>query len=253
MAETTQNAFLGGRLTITQPVQGYRAGVDPVLLAASVPARQGETALDLGCGVGVAGLCLAARVPGVAVTGLELQPDYAALARANAMANGLPFEVIEGDLAAMPEAIKSRRFDHVLVNPPYFDRKASRPAQHKGRETAMGEATPLALWVEMAARRAAPGGSVTFIHRAERLPDLLGHMAAHLGSLELLPLAPRRGREARLCLLRGRKEGRANFRLHAPWILHAGDEHPGDRENYTDATACVLRSGASLGFDGQAC
>ncbi|MFU1478921.1 tRNA1(Val) (adenine(37)-N6)-methyltransferase [Roseovarius sp. C7] len=252
MAETTQNAFLGGRLTITQPIQGYRAGVDPVLLAASVPAQKNETALDLGCGVGVAGLCLAARVSGVVVTGLELQPDYAALARANAATNGLPFEVLEGDLTAMPDAIKSRRFDHVLVNPPYFDRKASRPARDPGRETAMGEATPLALWVRTAARRAAPGGSVTFIHRTERLPDLLGEMAACLGSLELLPLAPRRGREARLCLLRGRKEGRANFRLHPPWILHAGDVHPGDMENYTDATACVLRRGAALGFDGQA-
>ena len=141
--ETTLNAFLGGRLQIEQPTRGYRAGIDPVLLAASIPARAGDTALDLGCGVGVAGLCLARRVPGVHVTGIELQPDYAALAQANATRNDLPLDVVTGDIASLPKPLKDWQFSHVFANPPYFDRHASTKAPDPGRETAMGEATPL--------------------------------------------------------------------------------------------------------------
>jgi len=83
--------FLGGRLTVAQPKTGYRAGVDPVLLAASVPAGRGESVLELGCGVGVASLCLAARVPGLKITGVEIQPDAAILAAQNAQHNGCKF------------------------------------------------------------------------------------------------------------------------------------------------------------------
>ena len=244
----TTDDFLGGRLRISQPREGYRAGVDPVLLAASVPARAGDSVLDLGCGVGVAGLCLASRVDGLALAGLELQCAYAALARQNASANGITMEVVTGDVSDMPEQFRQRQFTHVLVNPPYFDRNAGSAARDTGRETALGEVTPLATWVRAAARRAAPKGTVTFIHRTERLPALLGEISGHLGSLEVLPLIPRRGRPARLALVRGRKGGRADFKLHDGWVLHEGAAHVSDKENYTDATACVLREGSYLPF-----
>ncbi|WP_300547948.1 methyltransferase [Roseovarius sp.] len=247
-SELSQDAFLGGRLVIAQPKDGYRAGVDPVLLAASVPARAGDKVLDLGCGGGVAGLCLAARVPGVSLTGLEVQPAYADLARRNAEANDLALEVMTGDLAQMPDALRQRQFDHVIANPPYFDRRHSTAARDAGREVAMGEDLPLADWVRAAARRAAPKGTVTFIQRAERLPDLLVAAVAYLGSIEVLALIPRRGRAARLVLLRGRKGGRAGFRLHDGWLLHEGAEHGQDGENYTAATASVLRNAGALPF-----
>lgn len=246
--ELSVDAFLGGRLRIAQPRRGYRAGVDPVLLAAAVPARAGETLLDLGCGAGVAALCAAARVPGLRIAGLELQPGYAALARENAARNGIETEVAIGDLAAMPAALRARRFDHVILNPPFFDRAASTPARDAGREGAMGEALPLATWIAAAARRCAPGGHVCVIHRAERLSDLLAAMAAGLGSLEVLPLIPRRGRAARLVLIRGRKGGRAALRLCDGWLLHAGERHERDAENYTTSTASVLRDAAPVTF-----
>ncbi len=247
-SDCTCNAFLGGALHIWQPKSGYRAGVDPVLLAASVPAKAGETLLDIGCGVGVAALCAGRRVPGLSLTGLELQPDYADLARRNGQENGIPFDVHTGDLTAMPPALKAQQFDHVIANPPYYDRTASTPAQDRGRETALGEDTPLSDWVRHAAKRAAPGGSVTLIHRAERLPDLLTAFQAHLGSIEALPLAPRQARPARLLLVRGKKGGRADFCLHPPWILHNGTRHEADGESYTKPTACILRDGAALPF-----
>jgi tRNA1(Val) A37 N6-methylase TrmN6 len=242
------DAFLGGRVSIAQPVSGYRAGVDPVLLAASVPARAGETVLDLGCGSGVAALCVGARVSGVRLVGLEVQPGYAQLARENAARNGLAMEVVTGDLAQMPEGLRARQFDHVILNPPFFDRARSTPAHDAGREGAMGEALPLDRWVAAAARRAAPGGHVCAIHRAERLADLLGAMAARLGSIEVLPLIPRRARAARLVLVRGRKGGRAALRLCDGWLMHGGARHERDAETYTAETASVLRDAAPLPF-----
>jgi len=246
--ELSHDAFLGGRLRIAQPKTGYRAGVDPVLLAASVPARAGQTLLDLGCGSGIAALCVAARVPGVSLAGLEIQPAYAALARRNSATNGLALDVTEGDIADLPAELRARQFDHVIVNPPYFDRDHSTAAEDSGRERAMGEALPLTDWVRAAARRTRAGGTVTLIQRAERLPDFLATMAAHLGSLEILPLIPRRGRAARLILVRGRKGGRAALRLHDGWLLHAGHDHGQDGEDYTAPTSDVLRNAAALPF-----
>ena len=244
-AELSVDAFLDGRLQIAQPRAGYRAGIDPVLLAASVPAREGETLLDLGCGAGVAALCVAARVPGVRLAGLEMQPAYAALARGNAARNDTAMEVVTGDVAMMPEALRQRQFDHVIANPPWFDRGAGTPAADAGREGALREGLPLAGWVAAALRRCRPGGHVCLIHRAERLADLLGAMR---GSVEVLPLIPRRGRAARLVLVRTRKGGRGGLRLCDGWLLHEGPQHAADRENLTSSTASVLRDAAPLPF-----
>ncbi|VAV94610.1 tRNA(1)(Val) (adenine(37)-N(6))-methyltransferase [hydrothermal vent metagenome] len=248
--QLSRDDFLGGRLKILQPRRGYRAGVDPVLLAASVPAVPGDSILDLGCGVGVASLCLGARVPDLVLSGLELQDNYADLARQNASANSQILDVTTGDVADMPLRLRQKSFTHVISNPPYFNRNSGSSAQDEGREAALGEDVPLAIWVKTAAKRAAPKGTVTFIHRAERAPDLIGEMARHLGSLELMPLIPRTGRTARLVLLRGRKGGRADFRLHDGLVMHAGVVHDGDRKNYAKATASVLWEGAPLIFPG---
>ncbi|SHH29223.1 tRNA1(Val) (adenine(37)-N6)-methyltransferase [Cognatishimia maritima] len=244
----TENEYLGGKVRIRQPLRGYRAGVDPVLLAASVPARSGQTVLELGTGVGTAALCLAARVSGLSLVGVELQRAYADLARENAGLNKAQFEVITADLNDLPSDLKQRRFDHVIANPPYFDRSASHAAQDQGRETAMGEDTPLAIWLSVAAKRVAPKGYVTFIHRAERLSDLLSLMPAALGSVQVLPFIPRAERDANLVLVRARHSGRAPLRLHAPILLHQGAQHEKDAENYTDRVKSVLRDGAALPF-----
>lgn len=244
--ELTTDAFLGGRLIIRQPRDGYRAGVDPVLLAAAVPAQAGETVLELGCGAGVAALCLGRRVPEIGLSGLEIQPDYAALARENAAANGIALEVLVGDLAQMPADLRARSFDHVIANPPYFRRETGTRARDAGREAALGEGTPLDLWVEAGMRRLRPGGRFTLIQRAERLPDLLEALAGRRMGLCALPVAPREGREATLVILAAVKGGRAPFRLLPPVILHEGPAHLRDGEDYAAPVRAVLREAARL-------
>ena len=238
--ETTRDAFLGGRLHVAQPARGYRAGIDAVLLAAAVPAAAGQTALELGCGVGVAALCLAKRA-GVAVTGVELQPAYAELARQNAAANRLPLDVITADLRTLPADLRQRNFDHVIANPPYFDRATGHRSRDPGRDTALGGETALADWIDCAARRLTPKGQFTLILRIERLPDLLGLLAGRLGSVTMRPISARAGRAPDLFLLHARKDGRAPFRLTAPLILHDG-------AGYTDMVDAALRDGAALPF-----
>ena len=243
--DLTDDSFLGGRLAILQPRAGYRAATDPVLLAAAVPAKPGDTVLELGCGAGVASLCLGARVAGLALAGLERQPAYADLARRNATRNGIAFAVTDGDLATMPDALR-RPFSHVIANPPFYRPGGGTPAQDTGREAAMREETPLAIWIDAATRRLAPGGWLTLIHEVPRLPDLLSAIDSRLGSLTLLPLAPRDGRPATRVILHARKGGRAALRLLAPLILHTGTAHDGDRISYTPEVQAILRDGASL-------
>lgn len=240
--ELTQDAFLGGRLRIWQPKSGYRAGVDPVLLAAFVAARPGQSVLELGCSVGVASLALQARVGGLDAVGLERQVDYAGLARRNAEGNGLRFEVLEGDLARMPAELSARQFDHVIANPPYRLRGGTAAAD-AGREAALAEETPLALWVDAGIRRLRPGGGLWLIQRPDRLPDLLAALDDRVGAIELLPLLPRAGRPASLLLLRAKKGARGPLRLLAGVVLHRGDRHARDAESYTDEIGGILRGG----------
>lgn len=242
--------FLGGRLRISQPSQGYRAGIDAVLLAASVPARSGQQVLEIGCGVGVASLCLMARVPGLQVTGVEIQPLYAELARENAMRAGFGMEVLTASLTDLPASLRGTNFDHVIANPPYFRRAAGTRALDEGRERALGEDTPVADWIDTAIRRLRPGGVLSLIYRVERLPEILAAFGSRLGAVQVLPLSPRVGRPAELFLLRARKGRLTQFQILSPLILHEGPSHEEAGSTYTPSVAAVLRDAAELpGFD----
>ncbi|WP_424977846.1 tRNA1(Val) (adenine(37)-N6)-methyltransferase [Leisingera sp. S232] len=244
--ELSCNGFLGGRVQLLQPHKGYRAGVDPVLLAAAVPAAPGHAVLELGCGAGQALLCLGGRVPGLSLAGVELQLPYADLARRNAAANDQKLEVVEADLSSLPSELKQRHFQHVIANPPYYKRGAHSQSEDAGRRRALGEETPLADWIAVAARRLAPKGYLHMIQRADRLPDMLAGCSGSLGSLEILPLCPRAGRAAELVILRARKGGKADFRLHAPLVLHEGHQHERDGDSYQPKIRAVLRDAAAL-------
>ncbi len=244
--DLTEDGFLGGRLRVLQPKIGYRAATDPVLLAASVPARSGDAVLELGCGAGVASLCLATRVPGVKLVGVERQPAYAELARRNAAANSMVFDVTEADLNSLPVALRAQSFDHVLANPPYFRSGEGTGAVNQGREAAFREETPLLCWIEVGLRRLRPGGWLTMIHLAERLPEILTALNGKVGSVTVLPVAPRAGRPANRVILRVRKGRSGPMVLLSPFILHDGVEHLRDGDDYSAAARAVLRDSAAL-------
>ena len=244
--DITHDAFLGGRIRVWQPRKGYRAGVDPVLLAAATPAQAGDTILELGCGVGTASLCLAARVHGLSLTGVELQADYAALAHRNAAENSVGMTVVAADIAAMPANLRQKQFSFVIMNPPYFDRRSGTAATDSGRDVAFGGDTPLPVWLDVGIKRIAAKGQLVLIQRIERLPEVLDSLKGRLGSVIVCPIAGRTERAPELFLLKAQQDGRAPFRMTAPLVMRDGAAHDGDRESYRPQIREVLRNGAAL-------
>ncbi len=244
MTDTRIDEFLGGRLRIEQPVAGYRAGADAVMLGAACPALPGQAVLELGCGAGVASLCLAARVPGAVLTGVERDADYAALARANAVLNGVAMQVWQADLAQMPGDLRAQSFDHVIMNPPYF--ATGTPSGDAARADARHEQTPLAAWLDAGLRRLRPGGQITIIHLAERLDSILAGLVPRAGAVTILPIAARDGRDAGRVIVQARKGVRTPLRLLSPFVMHQGRAHERDAENLNEKAQAILRHGAAL-------
>jgi tRNA1(Val) A37 N6-methylase TrmN6 len=241
--ETTTDTVLGGRVTLRQPADGYRVAIDPILLAASCPARAGEMVADLGCGIGTAALCVARRVVEATCIGIDLQPDLIALAQANAQANKLADRArfLAGDILDAGLPVYAARADHVIVNPPYLKRNAASVSENpiKALANVEGEAD-LRAWVNAAMRAAKPGGSVTFIHRADRLPELLSLFGPLSGSIAVLPLYPKENEPARRVIVSGKAGQRGPARLLPGLVLHQAN---GD---FTLAAQRILRDGAAL-------
>ncbi|MFV3076498.1 tRNA1(Val) (adenine(37)-N6)-methyltransferase [Niveispirillum fermenti] len=238
---------LGGRVTLFQPRQGYRTAIDPVLLAAAVGAAAGDSVLELGCGTGAALLCLAARVPGLQVTGLEIQPMAAGLARQAAAASGLDARVriLEGDLAHPPPDLRPNSFDHVMANPPFWPagRHTPSPSGHKAAShgEGAGEGTgDLAGFIQAALRLLRSRGTLTLIYPADRLDLLLSLLAGRFGDIRLLPLWPRAGQPARRIILSARRDARGPLSLLPGLVLH------GDGQGYMPAAEAILRDGMPL-------
>lgn len=244
MSDLRADGFLGGRLTVLQPTYGYRSGADAVMLAAACPAKPGQNVLELGCGAGVASLCLGWRVDQLCLTGLERQESYAALARQNATANNIALNVVTGDLCCLPTELRNQNFHHVIANPPYF--LAGTEAADTGRQLARREITPLETWVDVALRRLRPKGTLTMIQRADRLDALLIALTGRAGAINILPVAARAGRDAGRVILTARKSARTPLRLRAPFIMHASLAHFEDREDLSAEASAVLREGKAI-------
>ena len=247
--DLTEDALLSGRVRVIQPRKGQRASADAVMLAAAVPSGPGMRALDLGCGTGVGMLCLAARVPGVIVDGVEIQEDLVALCTRNIAENGMTgrLQVVAGDIRRRVPGIAPNSYDQVFANPPYFDVARHRASPHAGRAPARSEAgeADLAHWIAALLRHARPGGGITLIHRAERLPELLAALASPsgkqgAGAIRVTPLWSRPGEAAKRVILRAVKGSKAPLRLEPGVVLHRPDG------TYLPEIDAVLREGAAF-------
>lgn len=235
----TSGTLLGGRVAYAQPAGGFRSGIEPVLLAAAVPAQPGARVLEAGTGAGAALLCLAARVPGIVGTGVERDAALAALATANATANGFgTLRIVAGEIGSH---VPDHPADHAFANPPYHP-PGGTASPDTARETSKRAAPGLiAAWAEALARCVAPRGSVTLILPAGAVPEALASLAAaRCGGARLLPFWPKPGRAAKLVLLQARKDSHAAFAVLPGLVLHRDDGR------FTAEAEAILRDGGAL-------
>ena len=237
MSDVTEDGFLNGLLKLRQPKRGFRAGLDAVMLAAAVPARAGETALELGAGVGTASLCVALRT-GCDVTGLEIDPQLADLANQtatlNAMADRARFETADGLVWAT-----DRRFAHVFCNPPFHDDTGQRSTDAQ-RARALRDAGTLKDWVRSGLEHVASKGSFTIILRADRLKEVLAALPSN--GVTIYPLLPHEGEAPKRVIVQIRNGSSAPQVCLSGLILHKADGA------YTAEADDVLRGGKGLTF-----
>jgi tRNA1(Val) A37 N6-methylase TrmN6 len=238
----SEDRLLDGRLILRQPAKGYRAGVDAALLAAACDAGAGQRVLELGCGVGAVMLAAAIRRPGATFVGVERDTEALALAGANIGLNGLGARVsahggdVAGDLTGL-----SRGFDAVLANPPFFDDPTQLRAPHPARRAAYLTEEGLGAWIQAMLKAARAGGTLTLVHRADRLGDILALLAPKASSVRIRPVHPHADEPAKRVLVRAVKAGRAPLQLLPALVLHdrSGAKH-------SPAAEAILRGEAAL-------
>jgi tRNA1(Val) A37 N6-methylase TrmN6 len=241
--DVTEDGLLDGRVRLRQPRAGYRAGLDAALLAAACDARPGERVIEAGCGAGGAMLAAAARRPDALFVGVERDEAALALAVENIALNGLGerVEALPGDIAAGFRALGREPFDHAISNPPFFDDPGELRAPHPAKTGAWMADDGLAAWTAFLIKAVREGGTVTLIHRADRLGDLLALLAPKAGSFRIRPVHPFADAPAKRVLVRAIKTGKAPLVLLPPLVLH-------DREGgkHTAQVEAILRGQAAL-------
>jgi tRNA1(Val) A37 N6-methylase TrmN6 len=240
---TTEDTVLGGRVRLLQPARGYRAGLDAALLAAACDARPGERVLEAGCGVGGALLAAAMRRPGAGFVGVERDAEAAALCARNGAANGLAdrVTVLMGEVEQPFRRLGLERFDAVIANPPFFDDPTALRAPAPAKRGAWLADAGLSTWITFLLAAARDGGTITVVHRADRLADLFSALGAKAGSFVVRPVHPFADQPAKRVLVRAVRGGRAPLRLMPPLVLHEreGGKHAAQLE-------AILRGEAAL-------
>jgi tRNA1(Val) A37 N6-methylase TrmN6 len=239
----TTDRLLDGQITLRQAADGYRAGLDAALLAAACDAAPQARVLEAGCGAGAALLAAAARRPECGFTGVERNPAAAAFARENAAANRLAdrVSIVEGDVIAPFKALGLAPFDAVMANPPFFDDPGALRAPAAAKQGAWMADGGLAAWTGFLSKAVREGGTITVIHRADRLADILALLAPKAGSFQVRPIHPFADAPAKRVLVRAIKTGKAPLALLPPLVLH-----PRDGAKHTAEAEAVLRGRAAL-------
>ena len=239
----TEDSLLGGKIMIRQPVQGYRVAIDPLLLAASISVEPGESVLDVGAGVGAAGLCLAARFPYCRIMGIERQIDLVRLATDNIRLNNLRerVEILHGDLKSPPPRLAAGSYSQVISNPPYFEMNSGRlsPVDSKALSN-HEELADMEAWIKFCLLMLKPQGRITFIYRADMLDRLLSLFYGKVGDVSIFPLWPAKNHSAKRVIVQGIKGSKGSLSLLSGMFIHNEDG------SFTQAADAILRNGESL-------
>lgn len=242
---TTEDRLLDGRIRLRQPARGYRAGLDAALLAAACDALPGQRVIEAGCGAGGALLAAAARRPESRFFGVERDPEAVALAADNVALNGLGdrVEVMAGDVGQPFARLGLAPFDAVICNPPFFDDPAALRAPSPEKTAAWMADGGLPAWTPFLTKAVREGGTITVIHRADRLADLLDLLGAKAGSFQIRPVHPYADEPAKRVLVRAVKTGKAPLKLLPALVLHerGGAKHTAEAE-------AILRGEAGLAW-----
>ncbi|MGD9844225.1 MAG: DUF2007 domain-containing protein [Variibacter sp.] len=246
--EVTEDAALGGRIRLRQPRKGHRFGHDAILLAAATQAGAGEQVVDLGAGVGAAGIALAARLADVRVTLAEIDSRLVELAEENIRLNELEGRVnaVQVDAGASAWALSAVGLEAgtaagVMMNPPFNDPTVHRASPDAARARAhVARADTLATWIGAAHRLLAPGGALTVIWRADGLQDLLGDLEPDFGAARILPILPRPRAPAIRVIVGAIKDSGTPPTTLPSLVLNDADNRP------SAAAEAILREGATL-------
>jgi len=244
----TEDSFLDGKLSLFQPTKGFRAGLDSVLLAASVNAKPGEKVLEIGAGVGTVLFCLMNRISGLEATGIEIMEEYHSLSLLNAQKNKINANLILGDFFTYGN-LKKEIFDQIFFNPPYYPVSNYKISDNKLLEIAHIEYPGiLKKMLTFALKRCKPYGYITLIHRPSRISDILSIFKNVAGDIKILPIVSSNSKNASRMIIRARKSAKGDTKLLNPLYLYKDSKKMGQKKQYTFEIQNILRNGHGLNF-----
>jgi tRNA1Val (adenine37-N6)-methyltransferase len=242
LEQTTQDGFLGGRVNLLQPKNGFRSSMDAVLLAAAIPAQKTQKILELGCGVGAVLMCLGARISNLKLNGVEIQELYADLAEKNATINSKA-NIYCADIQNLPQELQEQSFDHVISNPPFYYNNMGTHSKNIGKNISLREQLNLAEWVKISSKRLKQGGMATLLIGAERLPDILSESTKYFGNIKIKPICSRHKSDANRIIIQMKKGSKSTFSLLPPLVVHKEQLHETDSKDFTEIATNILENG----------
>lgn len=238
----TSDNFLGGRLVLKQPKKGYRVTSDSVYLAAAIAVNKGQTVLDVGAGTGAILSCLAARLQteadNIVMHGIEIQPELLSFAKENAENNAFNSMInyFPGDIFTDVEGCNPNSYDHVVSNPPYYEKGSVTVSPYKTKAVAHGnDMLDLKNWIKRCMRMVKPKGHLTIVHRVDHMDEIITALGNSFGSIIIFPFYSKYGKEANRVIIRAQKDGKGLLSLKSGLIVHKSDG------NYTDDAENILR------------
>lgn len=217
----TKDKFLGGKILISQPKKGFRTSIDSIFLSAAVNLKKNNSILELGCGVGTIMCCLKERERNISVYGVELQKKYAEFAKKNLKDNNFEGKIFNSNIINLPNEILKKSFDHIIFNPPYLKKDTILESTINEKKISIKESeVMLDDWIKIALKRCVNGGQINFVHRVERLSEILHLIGDKAGCIKILPIFSNKNKNSNRIIITAKKGSKSNLKIMPPLIVH---------------------------------